>query len=446
MRLERLLSCTERPEEWAPTYAELEVLFNPGSPSGWSSHRVGISPCYNPDYHKQKAATSGQRLSPVDFPYYSVDQDDLDVLQANPSPNLLRFLGKPGAPALRLRFIVHPDALKKLPIQREPDGVVQAYPTVSTRTVLTANGNPLFLKLDYPEMIGRCPRRLGLPELHQSAFFSRRFDAWSQANLLSPVFGYLPESRGMLWRSGAGNAAIGMIGRETQVRPLLDERSIYIPFFALPTEDCSSPQDPTLLTQIICAHATGSVTPGDVLLHITGLIFEALGSLFERRPMAGASETDKFRVVHDCHGQNILLELDATGYPRRIVFRDFQHMYPVVLDEGDRADYLQAQNPFCKMLDTQQDPEHVRRKISQLVDCKLGVYVIERLVDDFAATFDCDRDDVIANIRQQFQDRLGLICEILPEGVWYRRSDGIELDEHGRIRLEQGPGKPLLRG
>jgi hypothetical protein len=237
-----------------------------------------------------------------------------------------------------------------------------------------------------------------------------------------------------------------MIGRETQVRPLLDERSIYIPFFALPTEDCSSPQDPTLLTQIICAHATGSVTPGDVLLHITGLIFEALGSLFERRPMAGASETDKFRVVHDCHGQNILLELDATGYPRRIVFRDFQHMYPVVLDEGDRADYLQAQNPFCKMLDTQQDPEHVRRKISQLVDCKLGVYVIERLVDDFAATFDCDRDDVIANIRQQFQDRLGLICEILPEGVWYRRSDGIELDEHGRIRLEQGPGKPLLRG
>jgi hypothetical protein len=121
----------------------------------------------------------------------------------------------------------------------------------------------------------------------------------------------------MLWRSAAGDTDIGMIDRETQPRPILDKRRGYVPFFAaLTTADCSSRQDPKLLAQIMRTPTTGSVTPGDLFLHITGLIFEALGLLFERRRMLNHRLFDKFRLLHDCHGQNVLLELDRTGYPR----------------------------------------------------------------------------------------------------------------------------------
>jgi len=89
-------------------------------------------------------------------------------------------------------------------------------------------------------------------------------------------------------------------------------------------------------------------------------------------------------------------------------------MYPVVLDEADRVDYLADKNPCCRVLDIRQEPGYVYKKISQLVDCKLGVYVIKRLVDEFTVSFECSQEDIIADVRGQFREKLGLIYEILP--------------------------------
>lgn len=444
MKLEHLLHSASSAEQWAQTFAWLEQYLNPGSPSGYSSHRVGISDEYNPDHHRQRGADLKLPPRPVHFPYYSVGQDDLQIMPANPSPELLRFLGDSATPGLPVRFVAHPDELKMRPICRKQEGEVAAYLTASTRTVLAATGDPLFLKLDYSGMIGRCPRRLDLPELCQSAFFSTRLDAWSQAHLLSPSFAFLPESIGILWKSGADGSDIGMIARETQPRPQLADRSIYVPFFALYTPDCSSPQDPTLLVQIIRAHTTSGVTPHDLILHMTGLIFEAVHALLKRQ-RSGDRQRDKFRNLADCHGQNLLLELDGAGYPRRVILRDLQHLYPLVLDDGDVVDYLDELNPFCKVLDMRREPGYVSQKASQLIDGKLGGYVIKPLLAEFAAHFGGTGAKITADVRAQFRHKLGLACEILPQGVWYRRTDGIELDARGRIRLEQGQGAPVLR-
>ncbi len=184
--------------------------------------------------------------------------------------------------------------------------------------------------------------------------------------------------------------------------------------------------------------------PRNVFLHITRLIFEAVQSLFAWGQTSNGTLT-KYRLMHDCHGQNLLLELDGKGMPCRIIFRDFQHMYPVVFDDSASVDGLVDRNPFVKILDLRMEPDYVPRKLSQLIDHKLGVYVIQRLIDEFCAHFECRRDMLIADIRSQFRTLLRELHVLLPKDRWYRRSDGMEYDKRGRIRLVQGEGVPLLR-
>lgn len=269
MELEYLLSCSGYTADWAQTYAELEIYLNPGSLSGWTSHRPGISERLNPDYYIKTAAASPQRLDPLSFPWYRPAEEYLCTLSANPSSQMRQFLKLQSADE-GLGIIIHPDAPKKLPINREPDGYIQAYLTGSTRTVLTTTENPVFLKLDYPGIIGRCPRRLEFPQLYQDTYFSNRFDEWSKAGLLTQQFGYLPETIGVAWKLDGGKAVVGMIGREAVPRPEIEPRGIYIPFFALPARDVSRPEDSSLLTQIIRRHTSTAITPQDVFLQIIG--------------------------------------------------------------------------------------------------------------------------------------------------------------------------------
>ncbi len=334
MKLQQLFTHATCSEAEAHRYSTLELYLDPGSPSGWSSHREGISDAYNPDFYTGNGTGKHRGLRHLDFPFFVVNRKELDMFEANPSAHLRRFFSQADDEdeAAHWRVILHPDALKQLPITRIPDGFVHAYLTVATRTVLTAYENtPIFLKLDYPGIIGRCPRRLDLPQLYTSTFFSQTLDEWSEAGFLSETFGYLPESFGMLWKFNANQAAIGIIGREFVSRPHVDKHRICIPFFALPSHDYAGPDEPSLLTQIIQLNSSTSVKPHDIFLHITRLIFKAIQSLFAWGRTSDGTLT-KYRLIHDCHGQNLLLELDGQGMPDRIIFRDFQHMYPVVFD------------------------------------------------------------------------------------------------------------------
>ena len=447
MKFQELFTHTSCSETEARTYSALELYLNPGSPSGWSSHREGISTVYNPDFYTGNGAEKPRRLQILDFPFFVVDRQELEIFEANPSAHLRQFFSQTDDTdeAAHLRVILHPDALRQLPIKRKPDGIIQAYLTVATRTVLTTYEHaPIFLKLDYPGIIGRCPRRLDRPQLHTSTFFSQTFDEWWDLGLFSDAFGYLPESFAMLWKFDADEDAVGLIGREFTPRPLVNDRRICIPFFALPSCNQACPDEPSLLTQIIRLNTSTTVTSRDVFLQITGLIFEAIQSLFAWGQTSDRTLT-KYRLIHDCHGQNLLLELDEQGKPRRVIFRDFQHIYPVVYDDSASVDSLVGHNPFAKILNLLMDPDYVPCKLSQLIDHKLGKYVIEQLVDEFCAHFDCDRDMLITEIRSQFLTLLGELHTLLPKDRWYRRSDGMEYDQYGRIRLVKGEGTPLLR-
>lgn len=446
MKLHQLFIQATCPEEEAHTYSALELYLGLGSPSGWSSHRKGISTAYNPDYYNGNGTGEHQTLRLLDFPFFMVNRQELNTFVANPSAHLLRFFSYVIPETTQMRVILHPDALKQLPIIRKPDGMIHAYLTVATRTVLTAYDHaPLFLKLDYPGIIGRCPRRLDLPQLHTSTFFSHTLDEWSQAGFLSKTFGYLPESVGLLWKFAANQPAVGLIGREFVPRPHVNEHRFCIPFFALPSHDRAHPDEPSLLTQIIRLTTSTSRMPRDVFLHITALIFEAIRSLFQLGQSPNGNAPGKFRVVHDCHAQNVLLELNREGMPCRIVFRDFQHFYPVIFDDSSGVGTLVDRNPFCKILDLRTEPDYVQRKISQLIDHKLSMYTIRPLIDDFCENFECDRNILLGQVRHQFHTILAELHAILPKGRWYRRSDGMEYDQRGRIRLVQGEGMPLLR-
>ena len=117
----------------------------------------------------------------------------------------------------------------------------------------------------------------------------------------------------------------------------------------------------------------------------------------------------------------------------------------MILDDEEHSAELVDQNPFAKILDICKEPGYVPRKISQLIDHKLGMYVIKQLVNEICANFECRQEGIIAQIRSQFREILVDLHGVLPKGTWYRRSDGMEYDALGRIRLVQGEGSPLLR-
>ncbi len=441
MELDYLLNY---PEQFigAKRYAQCELYLNPGSPSGYSKVKEGISEPFNPMNYLPKPRAYYRRIEPLNFPWYWVDRSNLDYLEANPSSEMLEFLGKAqDGDNNKLKFVIHADAKDRLLPGHKPNGWTPAYLTAATRTVITASSHPLFLKLHYDKMIGRCPRRLEQLDLQQSLFYSARFDEWSKAGLLSKTFAFLPETVGLLWRTD--NDTIGLIGREFIPRPAVEGQHIMIPFFALPTKDRGCRESPTLLTQIISWNSSAGCNPQDVFFHITRLIFESLQSLFARQERPGNNGADKCRLLHDSHAQNLLLEMDNKGYPQRVIFRDLSHLYPIVLDESDRIDFVQ-ENLYGKVLDIRQNPGYTVKKMSQLIDCKLGVYVIKPLIANFATSFGYRRKDIVAEVRTQFRQVLGPICDVLPRGLWFQRK-GSDYDEHGRTILEEGKGLPLLR-
>lgn len=390
--------------DWAAKVGCIELSLNPGSPSGWSSRREGLSNLFNPAFYRNERQKEALLIPRFRFPISHIRSDQ-------PSREVLA-LAMVNDCYSQAEIPVHPDAQEFFGLSK-PSSHIGGFITVSSRTLAVAqNGNAAYPKLDFPHRLGRCPRRIFKNTIDKSvnstSFLKSQFSEAQQRHPARSRFAVLPESLGFTVK--ANDAEIGAIFRESDPWPATGlVGSALIPFFAIPVPDKSGN---CFLSWIINAMVKNDpqLSHLDAFAGIVELLADYLSFMLS------------IGHLHDSHAQNILLEVSPSGLPHRIVIRDLSHLYSI-----------------------QQIPENrKRKKVSHLIDSKFGSYVIEPLARRFERVFQVNKLETRAAVLEQFSF-LNQYAELLPSDCWYARDSTENLNPDGSVILEKQFEKPVLR-
>ena len=380
--------------DWAANVGCIESSLNPGSPSGWSTRRDGLSKVFNPASYKDSP-----QQKPVPIPRFRLPISSF--FSDSPCKDLLS-LAKVSDCRSCAEIPVHPDAQGYFGLS-SPSGYLDSYITVSSRTfAVNESGNAAFVKTDYPYKLGQCARRIKRSTIEKSLASSTFLKSqFSEAHRRDPEhcrFALLPESIG--YTAEARNEEIGVIFREPNPWPNIDcVDSALIPFFAIPVPDKTG--------NCFLSWVINSMVDNDPeLSHLDAFscILELLADYLSFMLSIG--------VLHDSHGQNMLLEVATSGLPRRVVVRDLSHLYRL-----------------------NEIPESRRRqKVSHLVDSKFGSYVIQPMARRFQEIFRVSETDVRRSILRRFSF-LKQYSNLFPIDCWFARDATENLDGDGNVVL-----------
>lgn len=318
-----------------------------------------------------------------------VPREKASVWQAEPAEELRDFYLRSDS----VLFAVHPETwmnaelegMNELRTMPRVKPLVVA-PTASTRTVLVANGEQRvpehFLKLHYPGRISRFNRKLRRKNISNGVAITKDL-----ANVHLDKFAYLPEVMGVTFGNRA--ESWGFLVREQIPRPFQPSRFL-IPCFALYGGDLQHSEDAPLLIQMI-EHARAN--PEDFVVdQIMIPIVECWAGVVRRRG-----------ILLESHAQNLLLEIDESLKPVRIVHRDFD----VWIDFDTRRRHG-LDIPFLDAAVGSETGHSVKQHYSLIYDRFIGVeffdYVLETLSRFFSINKASVRDRVSQAFHQFFPD------------------------------------------
>ncbi|MCX4604799.1 ferric iron reductase [Streptomyces anulatus] len=397
----------------------LERWCNDGSPSGLSFGEHQVSPSYRP------------RGDTASFPAPSrtVPWAGAEVSMAAPSSALVREIVRPDGVVL----VMHPDN----PLSRAGTAQVprMVAPTASARTVAVLDsGSPYYAKLHYPGLLGRVPREMDAKRVRASVRMSAALD--QETALLPDVCAYLPESIGIVTR--LGHTEQGVVYREFVPRSRLGGdtgKSIppQVPLFSLFSTDIRSPDDPPLLVDLL--RTAGGGTRAD----------EAFTSLLDLLLESYAALAFGVGLVPEDHAQNVLLELDPSGIPRRVVRRDLLDWYADL--EIRRLRTLPTD--FARVLDTEHDAARAYGGRSYAFDFRLGEYVLDPLIACAAQHMGVDAERTRAWVKGRVHalaaaHDLDLHDYFRPFDHTSRYERGLRIWSDGRPLFQAGPA-PVYR-
>src|SRR3989344_784874 len=216
-----------------------------------------------------------------------------------------------------VKFFVHPVMIpdylgKKMNRILEFNGELKVSQTSSTRTVMTKTKDKNFmLKVNLERRLGESIRKLRSDQIEHSYKIMKEI----QGADLPEKFSYMPESLGILYSQEEGEA--GMIVREFEPHPKTGEKRFVFPFFSLFSIDKANKEHDPLLAQLVERDAKRENT--DEFEIFSNKIVEPLISTWAYFVKRGLNP--------DIHAQNLLLEVDGVGSPKRIVYRDFQEFF-----------------------------------------------------------------------------------------------------------------------
>jgi len=317
------------------------------------------------------------------LPVFSVPASELTTHTASPSQGAreLTGLARP-----ERSFFCHPDSTKDFsgaPFET-PAAHQEAIPTSSTRTLFLTKAPGLMVKTHLNKRISHFVRRLKGSSVRHSVQISRECERMARAPDCPTAFAYLPESIGVVHTA----SDLGYLVREVTPRPYVTDPRILVPFFSLYSRDADQPEDMPILCQLIGRSRSKPLTYFarnilDPFMETWAWAFLARGLLFES------------------HGQNTLLELDASFKVRRIVQRDFQS---VPVDPVIRA-RRGLSTPFKKHVIGSGDyPRLIEHSLQY--DRFIGHCLLRSFVNFFNTYYDIPEEETCSLIRRVFRHHI----------------------------------------
>lgn len=418
MKIETLLSPHGRQQQME-SYASVERYVNDGSPS--LEHRT-VSIPYSP--------TDGEHS--FILPYQTITPNLAVVLEANPSKETTQFIHDGDSNIL---FYIHPDMVEQYGYSGGKDKV---FPTSSGRTVCVfEREKPLFVKLHYDGMLGRIIRKMERNEIVQALEVSAEFDRQKSADTLPSMFGYMPETLGVL--ANIGEKEIGYVVRELAVRSKLKSSDIpiLIPWFALFSIDRRNSQDQSLLEQWIRIVGKDSSLAASSNFFKDSFLFPIIESF--------CYLADRMGLIVDYNAQNFLIQPDGASNPQTIVMRDMQSTW------ADTAKRKEKNLPyaFTRSMDIEaddpRDKEYVFKQRSLYFDHKFSEYIMWPVIYQFAKSFGADASVLVKEAQEYLLANFPSIGEYFhPYDASFRLPPGIaQKDGWGRTILAICPKSPF---
>ncbi len=369
---------------------------------------------------------STQNSAPFDCPVYSLDPSKVNVFVSDESSPVLRdFITE-----REIRFPVHPgnteapmvEEIVSRPIAR----TLQVFPTASTRTVRIWDESRSALKLDLHRKISRYDRRLGPGTIGHSVEVSRRLATYLDTS---------SDSHTAIMKEGFGAAFIlqrepklkgwGYLHRNTELYPLIGQKTFSMPLFALYGTDPNNPQDPPLLIKILRNYQTREEKVEFVLQNVYFPVIRSWTGVFRNTG-----------IVLEPHGQNGRLEFvsdkDQITFTGRIGHIDFDAAVDTKkLDELG----LDTSKLYTGQLITERDGQ----EISTIYDKSVGRMMFDGIANVLKVYEGIQPSQLQEPCKAEFAHCLPEFAEYFPEGTYQYTEDPIGDNEYGYVSSGQKP-------
>jgi len=308
------------------------------------------------------------------------------------------------------RIYVHPELANYYPTLDIQPIDQEAVPTSSSRTVKLLP-YPYYVKLCYPDRIGRVTRELDERHIYSSLDITERFERIASHHDASGKFAFMPERGGILFSTRDG-PKIGAVLREQ--RPVgKDVSSIccMIPGFSLFSADRDSLSDELLLLQLV-NEKCGSVDKLEYIL--AEFCYPLIDVFFNCVTIEG--------IVPEMHSQNILFGFDDAWNLKAIIIRDLESSDKDVtlMRRLGKTDTIRSY-PF-KCIDENQYNYAIKH--SFMFDHKLGEYFIAELLEVVANGNESVFSGLCSEIKDYVARRYGHFIKDIgffpPNGKWYK--------------------------
>jgi len=288
------------------------------------------------------------------------------------------------------QMLVHPDQIgeREFDVCTKIDRhAVRVAPTSSSRTVKMLDREGWFLKLSYKGLIGRVDRQLSRVHAISATEVSRAIaDAIDQTSLPNN-FGILREVYGrvLVFSSATSpNSEWGFVAREPMPYGPLERAAILIPAFSLFSPDLKSPDDPTLLIQLI---EKQDRNPEDFLFDdLISPLHDAYFSLLIH-----------FGLQLEAHAQNMLYALDDQLDIIGVVARDAESIdkdFSLMDELGLSKPYTDTKYKRLLRSDYNYQIMH-----SFMFDFKMGEYLTKPIIRHAGERFSFDQELLEERIR-----------------------------------------------
>ena len=343
------------------SYMKAERYVNSGSPSGFSEINT------TSESTKPKSGTKEFDVLEIKF------SEDVHTEDFGSISNYIELYQN--------SMLVHMDLLESSLLANEKFDIVRRIPvepTSSGRTVLMKNKRPCFIKMAYPDFLGRVRRHMRKEHVLSAMEVSSRLQKAVDDQLIGVPFAFLRENAGRVIRLPKSGYEWGVIFREYIPYPFVDMKEFYIPFFSLfgyevdpmtGKEKCN--KDPSLLYQL---YEKQTDSPEEFLLN--KIIFPLCKVYFDVLLKTG--------IELEAHAQNMLLTVDEKFQIQRIVCRDLESAgRDVTLMQRQEIQYNLDNMYKCNMLMDEIYDKYPKWYINHsfMFDFKLGEYILTPMLE-----------------------------------------------------------------